>query len=53
MNNKKVFGFALLGAGLLGGVTLLFYIKEKRRVEALNQNVDNLNDALNTINSVK
>jgi hypothetical protein len=53
MNKKKVFGFALLGAGLLGGVTLLFYLKEKKRVEELNKNVDKLDTALSAINSIK
>ena len=53
MNRKTVFGFALLGAGLLGGVTLLFYLKEKKRVEELNKNVDKLDTALSAINSIK
>jgi hypothetical protein len=53
MNRKKVFGFALLGAGLLGGVTLFLYLREKKRVEALNQNVDSLDSALSAINTVK
>jgi hypothetical protein len=53
MNKKKVFGFALLGAGLLSGITLFLYLREQKRIEQLNATKVSLNDAISSINSIK
>jgi hypothetical protein len=53
MDKKKVFGFTLLGAGLIGGVTLFLYLREQKRIEQLNATKVSLDDALSSINNIK
>jgi hypothetical protein len=53
MNKKKIFGFTLLGAGIISGVTLFLYLREQKRIEQLNATKVSLDDALSSINSIK
>jgi hypothetical protein len=51
--NKKVFGFALLGAGLMTGLTIYLYYREQKKMQEIYEKQVSLNEAISLINNVK
>ena len=51
--NKKIFGFAMLGAGLITGITLYLYYKERKKMQEMYDKQVSLNEAISLINNVK
>ena len=51
--NKKIFGFALLGAGLMTGLTIYLYYREQKKMQEIYEKQVSLNEAISLINNVK